>query len=442
MYWSRGYENLRYYVRFAFWLTHKRIVVSGLENIPKGKPIIFAANHQNALMDPLALVCTNPLQTVWLTRADIFKIKAIQSFLKFMKMIPIYRIRDGKENLSNNEEIFNYVTHTLENYESVALFPEAAHSGKRQMLPHKKAIPRIAFETEEKNDFSINLQLVPVGVFYDHYWKFNRTLIVQYGEPFEIDAYKQRFVENPQNAMLTLRDEIHAKLTPLVMQINSTEHYADYENIRMIAGKEFAKKAIFSKDPVLQEFKAEQDLIAKIEQIETAHPDGFEQILKKTNDYVRELERGGVTDDQAVKASADPVLLLALQCVGALICLPVFFFGLLFNAIPYFVPRLFFTRKLKDKAFVSSFNFALGLVLFPLFYLIEFGLTWTFSGSLAASLVTLVLMPFAGKLAFNLLLLYKDLAQVFKLRLFARKQLKRLKNLREYMIRSIELNSM
>jgi len=135
--WSRGYENLRCYVRFAFWLTHKRIIVSGLKNIPKDKPIIFAANHQNALMDPLALVCTNPLQTVWLTRADIFKIKAVKSFLKFMKMIPIYRIRDGKENLSNNEEIFNYVTQTLENKESVALFPEAAHSGKRQMLSDK-----------------------------------------------------------------------------------------------------------------------------------------------------------------------------------------------------------------------------------------------------------------------------------------------------------------
>jgi 1-acyl-sn-glycerol-3-phosphate acyltransferase len=169
MQWSRGYENLRTYVRFAFWLTHRRIVVTGLENIPKDKPVIFAANHQNALMDPLALVCTNPLQTLWLTRADIFKTKAVADFLKLLKMIPIYRIRDGKDNLSNNEEIFNQVTLTLESKQSVALFPEAAHSGKRQMLSHKKAIPRIAFEAEEKNNFQLDLQW--------YLWEYSMTTI-------------------------------------------------------------------------------------------------------------------------------------------------------------------------------------------------------------------------------------------------------------------------
>ncbi len=69
---SIGYEALRVYVRFAFWLTHKRVIVIGRDLIPKDQPIVFAANHQNALMDPLALVCTNPLQTLWLARAGIF----------------------------------------------------------------------------------------------------------------------------------------------------------------------------------------------------------------------------------------------------------------------------------------------------------------------------------------------------------------------------------
>ena len=127
---SLGYEALRVYVRFAFWLTHKRVIVTGRELIPNDHPIIFAANHQNALMDPLALVCTNSLQTLWLARADIFKSKFTKPILKFMKMLPVYRIRDGKENLNNNEEVFDQVTQVLENGGSTALFPEAAHSGR------------------------------------------------------------------------------------------------------------------------------------------------------------------------------------------------------------------------------------------------------------------------------------------------------------------------
>jgi len=438
MQWSRGYENLRSYVRFAFWLTHKRIVVTGLENIPKDKPVIFAANHQNALMDPLALVCTNPLQTLWLTRADIFKTKAVADFLKHLKMIPIYRIRDGKDNLSNNEAIFNQVTLTLESKQSVALFPEAAHSGRRQMLSHKKAIPRIAFETEEKNNFQLDLQVVPVGIFYDHYWKFNRTLLVQYGKPLEIDAFKDRYAENQQNAMLALRDQIHERIEPLVMQINSVDHYADYEDIRMVAGKEYAKKALFSSNPVVQLFKAEQELIAKTEELEAGKPEVFKQVKVKTHLYIKTIRTAGITDEQLVKALNTPLPLFLVQFIGALLTIPVFLFGLLTNAFPYFIPRLFITRKLKDKAFVSSINFVVGLVLFPVFYLIEFGLIWICSCSFPTALISIILMPFAGKAAFNLLLFYQDLLQVFRLQLVNRKLLLQCKNLRSDVVKTVE----
>jgi hypothetical protein len=54
---SDGHEVIRTYVRFAFWLTHKSMGVTGRHHIPKGKLVIFAANHQNALIDPLALAC-------------------------------------------------------------------------------------------------------------------------------------------------------------------------------------------------------------------------------------------------------------------------------------------------------------------------------------------------------------------------------------------------
>jgi 1-acyl-sn-glycerol-3-phosphate acyltransferase len=275
--WSKGYEALRTYVRFAFWLTHKRIVVVGRDLIPKEVPIIFAANHQNALMDPLAISCTNPLQTLWLARADIFKSKLARPALKFMKMVPIYRIRDGKDNLTNNELIFNQVTEVLKNKDSVALFPEAAHSGKRQMLQHKKAIPRIALEAEDKNNFQLGLQIVPVGIYYNHYWKFNRTLVVQYGSPIGIGQYKKRYADNPQNAMISLRDEIHEKLEPLTLQINSKELYQDYEDIRMVAGEEFAHYKFFSKNPILQQLWADQELIAKLEKMQEDQYESFDQ---------------------------------------------------------------------------------------------------------------------------------------------------------------------
>ncbi|MEI7828321.1 MAG: 1-acyl-sn-glycerol-3-phosphate acyltransferase [Prolixibacteraceae bacterium] len=438
--WSKGYEALRTYVRFAFWLTHKRIVVVGRELIPKDVPVIFAANHQNALMDPLAISCTNPLQTLWLARADIFKSKLARPALKFMKMVPIYRIRDGKENLTNNELIFDQVTEVLENKDSVALFPEAAHSGKRQMLQHKKAIPRIALEAEDKNNFQLGLQIVPVGIYYDHYWRFNRTLVVEYGQPIGIGGYQRRYAENPQNAMITLRDEIHEKLEPLTLQINSKELYKDYEDIRMVSGEEYSHYKFFSKNATLQQLWADKELIAKIEKMEVDQFESFDQLRRKTIAYVEGLKAAGFKNHQLVKANHTSFAKLLLQFGFAILTLPLLVFGILFNFIPYYFPRVVLTRKVKDPAFLSTFIFVSGLVLFPLFYILECVLTGLLSGLPWLGFGILFFLPFAGKAAFNLLEFDYNLIQVIRLKSFFRVTFQKLNKLRSNILEFVVKN--
>lgn len=432
--WSAGYELLRSYVRFGFWLTHKRIVVTGRELIPKNKPVIFAPNHQNALMDPLAVACTNPLQSVWLARADIFKSKAALPILRFTKLLPVYRIRDGKNNLSNNEEIFSQVVNVLESKQSVALFPEAAHSGKRQMLPHRKAIPRIALEAEEKNNFALELQIVPVGIYYSHYWLFNRTLVVQYGKPIEVDRYKDEYAGNPQKAMLSLRDEIHRKLTPLILQINSEKQYAEYENLRQLAGKAYSKTHFFSKNRILRRLYAEQELVARIERLEIEKPQQFEKIIEESTNYFNTINALQLTDEQVGKAGKAHWTGFVARLLAIVFTFPLFAFGFLFNALPFFIPRKILRGKVKDTAFLSTFNFVAGLILFPVSYLIEAALVFVFTGSGIISLVAFILMPFAGKIAFNLLVFYHEVLYNLKLMIGYKINLKQITSHRKVLI--------
>lgn len=400
---------LRFYVRFAFWLTHKRITIKGKHLIPEGKPIIFAPNHQNALMDPLALVCTNPHQSVWLARADIFKSKAFRPMLKFLKLLPVYRIRDGKENLSNNEEIFAMVIHLLENNQTIALFPEAAHSGQQQMLAHKKAIPRIALEAEAKNNFQLDLQIIPVGIFYSHYWKFNRSLIVQYGEPISVGSFKTAYAENPQKAMLNLRDEIHTRLLSLTLQLNSKTQYADYERIYLLAAETYAQAHFFSKNADLQLFEATRELVSKVEKLESCNPECFKKLTDGTNSYFEALAKARYTNDQVRLAEKATWRYIPAKIIVFLCTLPLFAFGFIFNAIPFFVPRAIVCQKVKDTAFSSTFNFVLGLLVFPLFYLSATILIFSLSGSIFYSITALILMPFGGKFAYQLLLFYQSI---------------------------------
>lgn len=407
--WSAGYELLRTYVRFAFWLTHKKVVVTGLEHIPKDKPVIFAPNHQNALMDPLAVVCTNPLQTLWLARADIFKLKAARSALKFMKMLPVYRIRDGKDNLANNEQIFSQVIGILEAKKSIGLFPEAAHSCKRQMLPHKKAIPRIALEAEEKNKFSLNLNIVPVGIYYDHYWSFNRTLIVRYGKPIEVDKYRDEYVENPQKAMLSLRDEIFERISGLTMQIGSKTNYSNYEEMRKLAHSGNSQHYFFSKKRILQQFEAENKLIAKLERLEHDNPQLAQKLIDDATSYFTEIRKAGLTDNQLVSSQNSGFIKLFLHIFTSIVSLPVFCIGFILNAIPFYIPRIFFRGKVKDQAFLSTFNFVAGLLIFPLAYLAEASLIFSLTKSIPISTMAFILMPFAGKISYQLLGFYKNM---------------------------------
>jgi 1-acyl-sn-glycerol-3-phosphate acyltransferase len=409
--WSAGYEILRTYVRFAFWLTHKRIVVKGRNLIPKGKPIIFAPNHQNALMDPLALACTNPYQSVWLARADIFKSKAAVRFLKFLKLLPVYRIRDGKESLLNNEEIFATVISLLENKQTIALFPEAAHSGKRQMLTHKKAIPRIALEAEAKNGFQLGLQIIPVGISYSHFWKFNRSLLVQYGKPIQLKDFWIDYEVNPQKAMLDLREEIYRQLCPLTIQIDSKTHYQEYDNIRQLAGNDYSRLRFFCKNPILQSFYAERELISKLEQLEDLKPEQFNNLLEETRIYFSEIQKADISDQQIESAGRARWGKVLISFAAAILTLPLFCFGFVFNAIPFIIPRAILRRKVNDVTFLSTFNFVTGLVVFPLFYLIAAYWIFKLTGSWSKSMIMFILMPFGGKIAYQLLLFYRSILQ-------------------------------
>ena len=116
-------SNIRYFLlkiaeRIAFSAFYRKVEVIGRKNIPYGNPIIFTPNHQNALMDALAVLNTCGMNTVFMARADIFKKKRQADMLTFLKILPIYRMRDGTDELSKNNEIFNLALMILEDKES------------------------------------------------------------------------------------------------------------------------------------------------------------------------------------------------------------------------------------------------------------------------------------------------------------------------------------
>ncbi len=418
--WSLGYQLLKYYVGTIFRAFNKRLVAKGLENIPKKKPIIFAPNHQNALIDPLAIIFTSPKQPVFLTRADIFAKPILLKIFTYIKMLPVYRIKDGAANLKNNELIFDKSVEILEANASVGLFPEATQTDKRRLRVLKKAVPRIAFMAEEKNDFNLDLQVIPVGIYYDNYFHSNVDIFVNYGKGFTIKKYKDLYLENPQKAYTQFREELFDRIVDLIIHIRDLEHYHIYENIRLFYRSSMKKKLKLG-NSLKDRFETDKKTIAVAEK---AFFDGDNNIDVFDNQYnrlERRLKKKGfsVLDFDTicpVKTIASTLLLI--------IAFPIFLFGFL-NAIPYYLLTMKFIKGLRNNQFHSSFKFGISAFIFPLMFSIHaliFGLvTGNAIWGIYYFIATLLSVAIANKYRYLFIKVKKQWAVLF-LKWFKKKE--------------------
>ena len=276
-------------------------------------------------------------------------------------MLPVYRIRDGADSLKNNEFIFNKSSEILEHKMAMALFPEALHFGKRSLRPLKKAIPRIVFLTEEKNNFNVDIEIVPVGIYYDNYINTNSLLQINYGKPISIKDYKERYLENPQKAMLELRDEIYIKIKPLIIDIEDLEYYEIYEKCRYILRKKTAKKNKIHA-PNKNWFKIDKITIFKIATLDKSMKEELKTLLEK---FQIIFDKTGLKSYEIAKTNWIKFILNILMLIAGL---PIFIFALINNFIPYYYIHKFLKDKIKDPQFHSSIKFVIGLFVLPLFY--------------------------------------------------------------------------
>lgn len=312
--------------------------------------------------------------------------------------MPVYRIRDGKNSLDKNDEIFSKSVTILENNRTIALYPEAAHSWKRQMLPHKKGIPRIVFLAEEKNSFNLDIKIIPIGIYFSHYWHIGRKLLVNVGDPLSVKDYEGLYSENPGKATLKLRDDIYNAIRELTIEIRSNDYYEEIEMIREIFGKTYYERSGL-KNSIFNRFTSDRQLVNILENIEKDEPVHMKNVTGMTAAYVKKLKVLGIRDWLVNEAQLKWKKLI-LNILILLITFPLFLYGFLFNILPFaFLDRIF-RKKVKNRSFLSTFFFAGGIILFPLAYAAEFLIISPLIPGLWLKLMFLLSLPLSGKAAY------------------------------------------
>ncbi|MFW5820726.1 MAG: 1-acyl-sn-glycerol-3-phosphate acyltransferase [Bacteroidota bacterium] len=364
-----GYSILKAYETFCFKRYYKHIQVIGRENIPYNKRYIFTPNHQNALMDALAVVNASGRDTVFFARADIFRKKGQSKILRFLKIMPIYRMRDGASELTKNEDIFNSAIEILEDHVPICIMPEGNHGEKRRLRSLVKGVFRIAFRAQEDINTRDGIKLVPVGLDYSNYIKFFQNLLIIYGPPIEVSEYQELYSENPAKGINALKDRLVSELKKIMIHIETEEYYDVYQSLREFYNNRMRKKAGIVGRTHYDRFRADKMMIRMLDKKIETEPSLIEELAELVREYAKELEKLNLRN-WIFERSGFTSKKIFYKRIGLVLSFPVFLYGYVNNWLPFHLP-VKRTKKIKDKQFHSSFKFVLAMLYFPVFYAIQ-----------------------------------------------------------------------
>lgn len=173
------YTIIQFLIRVVLFLFYKKLFVSNKNLLNQKGPLLVTTNHPNAFIDAIVIGVLFKKPIHFITRGDVFKKAWIAKVLAAFNMIPIYRIRDGKDNLHLNEYAFEKSKMVLANNGIVMIFIEGICKHTHDLQPLKKGAARIAFSCWNEG---IDLKVLPVSIRYSTLCKTPMNIQVNIGK--------------------------------------------------------------------------------------------------------------------------------------------------------------------------------------------------------------------------------------------------------------------
>ncbi len=337
---------MRLYVKTALWFFFRKWQLHGVENIPGNAAIIFVVNHQNAFQDAILVACSTLDEPWFLTRAGVFNNKFARAIFHAFHMMPVYRFRDGVKGLRNNDVTIRQCVDLLKERKSILVFGEGDQSMRYRLRTMQKGFARIALAVQQENDWKLPLYIVPVGVQYDHYYNFRSRVLINYGAAIPIgEAYhalpEREFYER-------LLDETKKGLLPLMVHIESENYEAIERYLR----------ANRTKKDLVEQLKHDQQIVREWNAIQS------QDVSPKPRNY----------------------LLL-------MVAIPLHLYTWVNNVVPYALIE-WLLKKYVTPEFKGSLKVGFGMVIVPIFYLIQSMIIQTIFSDWRITLAYLFTLPF------------------------------------------------
>ena len=355
------YSFLLPYVNLHTRRAYRRFEVHGKEHLPKDNAMVFGVNHSNTLMDALVLLASNNIRKVFIARGDIFKNPVVAKILNFLRILPIFRIRNGVAAVRNNDETLNRAVDVLHDHVDLYLFPEGTHRTKHSLMRMGKGLFHIAVDANKRFGDESPVYIIPTAIEYGDYFRFRSTAMINFGKPINVTEFlKNATDENEAVTINQLKDRLHNEISQLFTFIPDDE---DYDAIWEIVKMKNEKRA----GGLYKKMLRNRATVDKVLKFREEHPEEAKNLFGRINDFAKERVKQKISVISTAKKYPllNSLWKLALLVLG----LPYYLASAVVN-LPVWLTTLIIRGKLKDPAFGNTVSYGVELVLFPLIFIV------------------------------------------------------------------------
>ena len=139
----RVVQLLKILIQAGLWLFCNKIHLKNKQLFKTKGPLLIIANHPNSFLDAVIIGSYYKRRVYFLARGDAFKKPIHRFLLESLNMIPVYRLREGKEFLHLNDYAFSRSIELLSKGFAVLIFIEGICVNSNELQPFKKGTARI-----------------------------------------------------------------------------------------------------------------------------------------------------------------------------------------------------------------------------------------------------------------------------------------------------------
>jgi 1-acyl-sn-glycerol-3-phosphate acyltransferase len=212
------YSFIKIIARLAIKIYCRNIIINKKEFLQSDGPLLLAANHPNSFLDAIIL-CTLFDQPIYsLARGDAFKNNFFAKILFTLKLLPVYRISEGAENVTENYKTFGACKNIFKQNGIVLIFSEGLCVNEWHLRPLKKGTARLALSCWQDG---IPIKVLPVAINYSSFKKFGKNVQLFFGDCIGESDFDLNNVEGKN--IQSFNAALNKQLQPFVFEINKAD---------------------------------------------------------------------------------------------------------------------------------------------------------------------------------------------------------------------------